>query len=151
MQYGDSPQTRLGVHSPFIIMPLPHIDSLFHVVYPYLMLTITLANLSARQLKRAVAVQERIEALEQELTAILSQSQSPYPRAQSGGGRLSPAARARIAAAQRLRWAKHRGETPLPSSRRARASTTRRSLSPEARAKIANAQRLRWAKARSNA
>jgi hypothetical protein len=115
------------------------------------MVTITLANLSAQQLRQAVAVQERIEALEQELTAIFSRSQSPTTKAPNGRGRLSPAARARIAAAQRLRWARHREKSPAASSRRTHALKRGRTLSPEARARIANAQRLRWAKARSNA
>jgi len=53
---------------------------------------------------------------------------------------LSPAARERIAAAQRARWAKARG---------AKASPLARTMSKAARNKIAAAQRARWAKARA--
>jgi hypothetical protein len=53
---------------------------------------------------------------------------------------LSPAARERIAAAQRARWAKARG---------AKASPPARTMSKAARNRIAAAQRARWAKARA--
>jgi hypothetical protein len=52
---------------------------------------------------------------------------------------LSVAARERIAAAQRARWAKAKG---------AKASPPRRTMSQAARNRIAAAQRARWAKAR---
>jgi hypothetical protein len=53
---------------------------------------------------------------------------------------LSAAVRARIAAAQRARWAKARG---------AKASPPARTMSQAARKKIAAAQRARWAKAKA--
>lgn len=53
---------------------------------------------------------------------------------------LSAAARQRIAAAQRARWAKAKG---------AKASPPARTMSQAARKKIAAAQRARWAKARA--
>lgn len=62
---------------------------------------------------------------------------------------LSAAGRARIAAAQRARWAKLRGQkktaqksnvVPMPAKKR--------TMSPAARRKIAAAQRARWAKVR---
>ena len=60
----------------------------------------------------------------------------------NGGGRkptrnISAAGRARIAAAQRARWAK---------VHTAQASKPKRTMSPAARQKIAAAQRARWAK-----
>jgi hypothetical protein len=66
----------------------------------------------------------------------------------TGGGTLSAAARARIAAAQRARWAKVRaskGSAHSPSK------TAKRTMSAAARAKIAQAQRLRWAKQKKSA
>lgn len=92
----------------------------------------TLSNISVDQLKRAVAVREQIESLESELAAILGESR--------GGGRggrrtMSASARAKIAAAQRARWAKQKGK--------------RRKMSASARAKIAAAARARWAKAKA--
>jgi hypothetical protein len=53
---------------------------------------------------------------------------------------LSVAARERIAAAQRARWAK---------AKAAKASPPRRTMSQAARNRIAAAQRARWAKARA--
>jgi hypothetical protein len=61
-----------------------------------------------------------------------------------GGGRtLSAAARERIAAAQRARWAKVKGQG------RDAAKAPKRTLSAAARKKIASAQRMRWAKVRA--
>jgi hypothetical protein len=54
--------------------------------------------------------------------------------------KLSAAARERIAAAQRARWAKTKG---------AKASPPARKMSQAARNRIAAAQRARWAKARA--
>jgi hypothetical protein len=55
----------------------------------------------------------------------------------TGTRKLSAAARARIAAAQRSRWAKVRG------------SAKKRTLSAAARRKIAAAQRARWARVKA--
>jgi len=58
----------------------------------------------------------------------------------SGTGRrtVSASGRARIAAAQRARWAKVKGKVV--------SITARRTMSPAARRKIAAAQKARWAK-----
>jgi hypothetical protein len=60
-----------------------------------------------------------------------------------GTRRLSAAARARIAAAQRARWAKARATTKVVPIR------GKRTLSAAARRKIAAAQRARWAKVKA--
>lgn len=60
--------------------------------------------------------------------------------------RLSPAARARIAAAQRARWAKVRANGKGKKA----ATSPKRTMSAGARRKIAAAQRARWAKVRAN-
>jgi hypothetical protein len=52
--------------------------------------------------------------------------------------RMSPAGKARIAAAQRARWAKAKGQ-----------ANPKRKLSAAGRARIAAAQRARWAKIRA--
>src|SRR5579859_1793382 len=57
--------------------------------------------------------------------------------------KLSAAARARIAAAQRKRWAKFRGTAKAVPVR------GKRKLSAAARRKIAPAQRARWAKVKA--
>ena len=58
--------------------------------------------------------------------------------------KISAAGRARIAAAQRARWAKIKGK-------HAKAATPKkRTMSAAARKKIASAQRARWAKVRAS-
>ena len=55
-------------------------------------------------------------------------------------GTISVAGRARIAAAQRARWAKVKGKKVVA------VSASKRTMSPVARRKIAAAKKLRWAK-----
>lgn len=99
----------------------------------------TLSNISVDQLKRAVAVREQIEELERELSQILGESSSSPVNGHRGRRTMSASARAKIAAAQRARWAKQK----------AGGGTGRRKMSPAARAKIAAAARARWAKAKA--
>jgi len=64
---------------------------------------------------------------------------------------LSAEGRARIAAAQKARWAKSKGDSAEESSVEApKASKGRkkRNLSPEARARIVAAVKRRWAKSK---
>ncbi|MCE9611283.1 MAG: hypothetical protein K8R23_13900 [Chthoniobacter sp.] len=107
------------------------------------------------QLKQALAIAEKIESLQAELASIVggsSVSSLPAslaaPAKQKGG--MSAAGRARIAAAQKARWAKVKGATPTPAPTPAKAAvgkgTGRRNISPEARAKMAAAAKARWAK-----
>jgi len=70
-----------------------------------------LAKLSVQQLKRAVAIRERIDSLEQELVRITGgQSSTGMKKAGARKGRLSAAARARMSAAMKARWAKFRAQ-----------------------------------------
>ncbi len=80
------------------------------------------------------------------ITAALAAFGKVYVKG-TGRRKLSPAARARIAAAQRARWAKIRASAdksakvvPIPG---------KRTLSAAARRKIAAAQRARWAKVKA--
>jgi hypothetical protein len=57
---------------------------------------------------------------------------------------MSAEARARIAAAQKARWARARGQSGAMGKPRKKFT-----MSPEAKAKIAAAQKARWAKVRS--
>jgi hypothetical protein len=72
-----------------------------------------------------------------------------------GGGRrqMSPAARARIADAQRKRWAAARrqggGAGSKPAAKPAGGGSGRRQISPAARRAIAEAARRRWAAAKA--
>jgi hypothetical protein len=59
----------------------------------------------------------------------------------TGTRKISASGRARIAAAQRARWAKQKNKSKTPK---------KRTMSVAARKKIAAAQRARWAKAKSS-
>ena len=61
---------------------------------------------------------------------------------------MSAGGRARIVAAQKLRWAKLKGKTKTPKASAKAAPKKRRKMSPEARARIVAAQKARWAKFR---
>ena len=104
----------------------------------------SLANLSGQQLRRAAQIKERIEALQRELSQALG---VPNGAVQASGGRrvLSPAARAKIAAAQRARWAKYRGSVVAKPAKR------KGVISADGRARIVAAQKARWAKAKAQA
>jgi len=68
----------------------------------------TLATLTAAQLKRAVSIKQQIEKLETDLNRLLGASGAVGLRRGGGRRNLSPDARERIAAAQRKRWAAYR-------------------------------------------
>ena len=89
---------------------------------------------------RAATEVERLNA------ALAALNKSSYGK-RTGGGTLSAAARARIAAAQRARWAKVRASKGSAHSPK----KAKRTMSAAARAKIAQAQRLRWAKQKKSA
>jgi Ran GTPase-activating protein (RanGAP) involved in mRNA processing and transport len=114
----------------------------------------SLASLSLEQLKRVVQLREQIETLTVELNQILGTTSLSYANGSRANGNghglgthkrnLSPAARERIAAAQRIRWAKYNATKPekvvIPGKNR---------LSPAGRAKVAAAVKARWAKFRA--
>lgn len=99
-------------------------------------MTNNLASLSIDQLRRAIALKEQIETLAGELSGVLG------GRSGRRGTVRSAATRARMAAAQRARWANRRGKTP------AKAKRGRRKISAAGRARIAAAARARWAAAK---
>jgi hypothetical protein len=67
----------------------------------------SIASLSAKQLRRAADIKDKIQSLEKELGQILGSSTKPAaPAAPKKRRKMSAAGRARIAAAQKARWAK---------------------------------------------
>lgn len=86
--------------------------------------------------------QDRLTKELRGIGAALAAFGNAYERG-TGTRNLSVAARARIAAAQRARWAKVRETAKVVPIR------AKRKLSPEARKKIAAAQRARWAKVKA--
>jgi len=70
------------------------------------MTTNPLAQLSLQQLKRAIAIREKIEGLETQLGRMLGGESRPAaaPQMNRRKRRLSAAARAKISAAAKARW-----------------------------------------------
>ncbi len=106
-------------------------------------MTTSLATLTIEQLRRAIAIKEQIETLQRQFESLFGAAapaaEAPVTRKRG----MSAAGRARIAAAQRARWAKRKKAAAIatkPAKRR------RGKLSPEGRARIVAAQKARWAK-----
>jgi hypothetical protein len=99
-------------------------------------------NLSIHQLRTAVDLKEKIEALETQLATILGGGiPSPIKAVKTGRRKgMSEAGKARIAAAQKLRWSKLKAGKPVKAKRK---------MSAAAKAKISAAAKLRWAKAKA--
>src|SRR6185369_9170658 len=107
------------------------------------------------QLKRAIQIEEQIEALKAELASVLggmakAASSAVGVKKDRRSGKRSAATRAKMAAAQQARWAKKRGNAAPAEAAAAKPAKAKkkRTLSPEARAKIAAAQKRRWAAAK---
>src|ERR1039457_5268562 len=104
-----------------------------------------LANLSVRRLKQAITIREKIESLEYKFNELLgSTAGNPALAAKRGRRKVSAAGRARMAAAQKARWAKRKGNGIATSGK-----NPRRQMSAAGRARIASAARARWAKAKA--
>jgi truncated hemoglobin YjbI len=106
----------------------------------------SIINLTPQQLRRAADVQERIASLQKQLQQILgspSTDQSGVP-AKKHRRRMSAAARGKIAAAQRARWAKQLGKKATKA-----VTKPRRKMSVAARKRMAQAAKERWAKAKA--
>jgi hypothetical protein len=96
-------------------------------------------SISSTQLKRIVALKEKIEKLQSQLQAAVGSA--PVGKAAPKRRRMSAAARKKISAAAKARWAKVKGT--------AKAAPKKRTMSLAARRKIAAAARARWAKVRA--
>ena len=95
----------------------------------------------ARVVRLLKKEQDRLAKELQGIGAALAAFGKTYAKAM-GTRKLSAAARARIAAAQRKRWAKVRGTAKVVPIRR-------RTLSAAGRRKIAAAQRARWVRVKA--
>jgi len=125
-------------------------------------------------IEKALDIRKKIEALHETLNAIYggSPAHSPSvssPQAVTKPGRIpgsiagpksidrrkgkrSAAARAKMAAAQKARWAKVKAKTsPATPAAPAPEKKKKRKMSPEGKARIIAAQKARWAKKRAAA
>ena len=110
-------------------------------------------SISLEVLKEAISIKESIAALEARLEKLLPRgggggTPDPFvktlstPLAKKGRKGMSAASRARIAAAQRARWAKSKGTAPAPKPAKKKGG-----ISPEGRARLAAAMKARWSAA----
>lgn len=107
----------------------------------------SLATLPLTQLKRAINIREQIESLRLELDQLLV---APAPNFTNGAKSnhkpgLSAAGRARIAAAQRLRWSKYSGSRKTGM----KLASDNQRLSAAGRAKVSAAVTARWERYRA--
>jgi len=114
----------------------------------------TIANLTPSQLRQAADLKEKIEALETEL-AVLSGGNTPAPAeapepaapAKPGRRTMSPAHKAKIRAAQKIRWANYNAGKTQPAVKPAKRGPNK--MSAAGRAAISAAAKARWAKIRA--
>lgn len=100
-----------------------------------------LPNLTAQQLRAAADLKERIDLLQQKLTALLGGTSPANSNERPGRRKISAAGIARIRAAQKARWAAAKKSEP--------ASKQKRNFSAASRAKLAALTRARWARSKA--
>jgi hypothetical protein len=105
-------------------------------------------DLSVNQLKRAAAIKEQIERLNKELSAIFGSPASPRAAPRTNRA-MSAAARKKIAAAQKARWANLRRAKSASRSARPAAKAKKKTMSPAARAKLSAKLKAYWAAKKS--
>jgi hypothetical protein len=135
-----------------------------------------LITLTAKQLRQAADIQEKIQSLQQELNQILGATAKTTDGELPDGRRkkkrkMSAAGRAAIAAAARARWAKIKGTAPKrrlsaaglaniragvakrmaaqKGAKPAAKSARKRNVSPAARARLSAMAKARWKKAKA--
>ena len=101
-------------------------------------------HLPAAKLKRVVAIKTEIEKLENQLENIIVAATPAFVGKIIKAKRtMSAAAKAKISAAAKARWAKVKGSKP------AKMLKPKRQMSAAARRKIALSAKARWAKAKA--
>jgi hypothetical protein len=95
-------------------------------------------NQPIEKLERALTIKRQIDRLESRLATLLGGRAQPAPRQK---GRMSLAARKRIAAAQRVRWAKIRGADTSAT----KPAKKKGGLTPAGRQKLSQLMKARWA------
>jgi hypothetical protein len=102
-----------------------------------------LSSLSVQQLRKAVTLKEKIQSLEKKLGQLLgSSTKSAADAVPKKKWKMSKAARARISAAAKARWAKLKG--PKASVKPARKA--RGKMSAAAKAKLSAKMKMVWAR-----
>jgi hypothetical protein len=116
----------------------------------------SITNLTPTQLRQAANLKDQIATLEKQLSQLLGSPFKPASKpaaklaaAPKKKGGMSAAGRARIAAAQKARWAKVKGTKPAAKPAVSPAPKKRGGMSAEGRARIAAAAKARWAKVKA--
>ncbi len=115
-------------------------------------------NHPIEKLEKALQIRKQIAALQDALGKVFGGATQPAAAPKTSPKRkgkrtMSPEARAKIAAAQKTRWAKIKkrkpATAPVPAKAAPAAKTRKKGgMSAEGRARVAAAQKARWAKVR---
>ena len=122
-------------------------------------IVMSIEHLTSSQLRQIADVKEKIEALEVQLAGIIvdggkphASVQTPKPHQSSEPGKrtMSPAHKAKIRAAQQLRWKKYNAARPTTAAEPAAISKpVKRKMSAAGRAAIAAGAGARWSKVKA--
>lgn len=103
--------------------------------------SMNLLDLTPEQLKRAASIKEQITGLQKELAKLLGMPSTDGKPA-NNQRTMSPAAKRKIAAAQKARWAKLRSAKGASASKSA---AKKKTVSAATRAKVAAKLKAYWA------
>ncbi len=108
----------------------------------------SITNLSVQQLRKAAALKEKIQSLEKELGRLLGSTVASVagPAPKKKKFTMSAAAKAKISAAAKARWAKIKGKTAAvaPAPKKAKGK-----MSAATKAKLSAKLKAIWAKRRA--
>ena len=107
----------------------------------------SIANLSVQTLREAADLKEKIAGLEKQLAAILGSPAKPAAAKAPKKKGMSAAGRAKVAAAQKLRWAKIKAAKAKPADQPVKKA--RKKMSAAAKAKLSALAKARWAKVKA--
>jgi len=115
----------------------------------------SILNLTSTQLRHAADLKEKIAGLEAELAGIIYVGGKTHIPARAPElakpvkRKMSPAHKAKIRAAQKLRWSKVNGGKATPVAAVKTEKKVRRKMSAAGKAAISAAAKARWAKVRA--
>jgi hypothetical protein len=97
-------------------------------------------DISLDSLEEALSIRRQMDTLEKRLSTLLGSSPSTANLTHRGKRRMSPQARAKIAAAMRARWAQRKGRTTA-----AKAAKKKGGLTAAGRRRLSQLMKARWA------
>ena len=110
----------------------------------------TLLSLTSAQLTKAASIKDKIEALNKQLASLVGTSAAILKSAAKPAKKgMSAAGRARVAAAQKKRWAKIKASKSAAKVAVKPVAKKRSKMSAAGRARISAAAKARWAKVKA--